>query len=239
MEQVLNHLAELQKVDSEILEIESLRGDLPQQVEQLQAQLNAAESALSETKQKYDACLKEKAGLEMAVKEANEKKEKYKAQLYEVKTNREYDAISMEIEAVDIRVAEAENRLLELIDIEESLKETLEQKEDTFNTLSAEFDTKKGDLLKLMAKTEKEELALQDQREKILRHIDMRTTATYTRIQRKYGNAIVPVVRRACGGCYKALPPQRVLETRRRDKLILCEVCGRILVWDEDQSEIE
>lgn len=239
MEQVLQHLAELQKVDSEIIKIESLRGDLPQQVEQLQAQLNAAESALSVTKEEYDACRKEKAELELTVNEANEKKEKYKGQLYEVKTNREYDAISMEIEAVDIRVGEAENRILELIDQEEALKEELEQKEEVFKTLSAEFDTKKGDLLKLMAKTEKEELAFRDQRDKILRHIDLRTTSTYNRIQKKYGNAIVPVVRRACGGCYKALPPQRVLETRKKDKLILCEVCGRILVWDDEQSEKE
>ncbi|MBN2415152.1 hypothetical protein JXO52_04890 [bacterium] len=239
MEQVLNHLAELQKVDSEIMKIESLRGDLPQQVEQLQAQLNAAQAALAATKHEYDACLKEKAGLELKVKEENGKKEKYKGQLYEVKTNREYDAISMEIEAVDIRIGEAEDRILQLIDMEEGLKEKLGQKEETFKTLSDEFGAKKENLLTLMAKTEKEELTLRDQRNKILRNIDMRTTATYNRIQKKYGNAIVPVVRRACGGCFKALPPQRVLETRKRDKLILCEVCGRILVWDDAQSENE
>lgn len=239
MEQVLIRLTELQKIDSQIAAIESLRGDLPQQVENLQAQLNKAEADLAAVKTAFGDCQKEKAALELQVKEENTKKEKYKTQLYEVKTNREYDAISMEIEAVDIRVEEAENRIIDLIDQEESLKGSVEEKEALYGTLKDDFEGKKEALLKLMAKTEKEEIALRDQRDKILRHIDKRTIATYSRIQNKYGNAIVPVVRRACGGCFKALPPQRVLETRKKNKLISCEVCGRLLVWDEAQSELE
>ena len=237
MEKVLVNLAELQKIDSHISEIQSLRGSLPQQVEKLEIKLESTASGLQAVKDDFESCTREHSSLDAQIKDENSKKEKYKAQLYEVKTNREYDAISMEIESVDLHVAEFENRILELMNKEESLSEEIKVKQADFDEIESEFKGKNENLQRLIAKTEKEEILLNDRREKMLSRIDKRILSTYNRIQSKYGNAIVPVVRRACGGCFKALPPQRVLEARKMNKLILCEVCGRILIWDEAQSE--
>jgi len=239
LEKVLVNLAELQKIDSQISEIESLRGDLPQQVEKLELKRESSGLELNTAKAELETCLKERTSLELLVKEQNSKKEKYKVQLYEVKTNREYDAISLEIESVNEQVSEAENKILELLNKEDALKETVDEKTKVFETLEAEFAGKNADLQKLIARTAKEEIALKHERDKVIAKVDKRLVSAYKRIQTKYGNAIVPVVRRACGGCFKALPPQRVLEARKMDKLILCEVCGRMLIWDEVQSEPE
>ena len=89
-----------------------------------------------------------------------------------------------------------------------------------------------------MAETEKDEAALQDRRGKIVRKITPRILSSYERIRKaKNGTAVAPVIRNACGGCFKSLPPQRILEIRQMDRMYLCEVCGRILVWDEKVAE--
>jgi predicted nucleic acid-binding Zn-ribbon protein len=90
-----------------------------------------------------------------------------------------------------------------------------------------------------MAETETQEKALKAKRDALKSKVQPRLLSSYDRIRRaKNGMAVVPVVRDGCcGGCYKQLPPQRVMEIRDMDRLILCEVCGRILVWDEQKSQ--
>ncbi|HDH57590.1 MAG TPA: hypothetical protein ENF16_03165, partial [Bacteroidetes bacterium] len=42
----------------------------------------------------------------------------------------------------------------------------------------------------------------------------------------------------ACGGCFAAIPPQKLMEISTMADFILCETCGRILV-DPDSIKIE
>lgn len=239
MEKALIRLVELQNIDLKLDEIVSLRGDLPHQVDRLNRKLQEAKDEMEHTEEQLEACKKDRHAADLRVKELNEKKEKYQAQLYEVKNNREYDAISMEIEAVKIETGDTETIILECIEKEESLNQALAEQQALLEQVKEEFEIKNKNLQELISKTEKDEIALRDQREKIVRNIDRRLLHAYERIRRaKQGKAIVPVVRRACGGCFKALPPQKVLEVRKMNRIILCEVCGRILVWDDKRSEI-
>ena len=90
------------------------------------------------------------------------------------------------------------------------------------------------ELNKRMAETEKEEAVLNHERDKIIRKMNARHLAMYERISAaKKGHAVVPVVRNSCSGCFTSLPPQRILEIRDMNRLFVCEVCGRILVWDD------
>ena len=101
-----------------------------------------------------------------------------------------------------------------------------------------QFRERKTELDKLLEKTEKDEAALKDQRDKIVRKLEPRIVSNYERIKKaKNEHAVVPVIRNACGGCFKTLPPQRILEVKAMNRIYLCEVCGRILTWDNDKSE--
>lgn len=53
----------------------------------------------------------------------------------------------------------------------------------------------------------------------------------------KNGLAVVSVKRKACGGCFNQIPPQRQLDIRISKKIIVCEYCGRILVSDKIDEE--
>jgi len=238
LRQLIENFKALQEIDTQLQRIEALKGDLPNQVRKLNQDLSEAQSYLEAQEKKLLDCKKETAATEMDVKAAEGKLKKYQNQLYEVKTNREYDAVTHEIELVKGEIAKKESRLLELMEWVENLQKTVEESKTRMDRLKGEFEQKKTDLQKKQEATERDELGLLDKREKALRGIEPKRLASYERIRNaKNGLAIVPVVRNACSGCHKKLPPQRVLEIRERDRIYMCDVCGRMLVWDETVSE--
>lgn len=238
MQKVLNYLKDLQELDSQLAQLESLRGDLPQQVNRLKKELKNKQDDLTSIEEQLRNYQTEKGTAEIDIKSLDEKEKQYQSQLFEVKNNREYDAVTHEIETVKSSIGEKEGRILELMDLEEAAKQSLEEGKQALDQLSSELEKTQKELDKKLAQTEKDELALKHEKEKIIRAMDNRTFAAYDRIRKnKAGVAVVPVIRNACGGCFKSLPPQRILEIRQMDRIKLCEVCGRILVWDEEKAE--
>jgi predicted nucleic acid-binding Zn-ribbon protein len=238
LKDVLQRLIELQKLDSQILHLESLRGDLPHQVSRLNEELKEAEQNLESMNQKLQDFQKENDMIEMEIKALEGKKQKYQSQLFEVKNNREYDAVTHEIESVKDEIGKKETRILELMDANKEMKTGIETTNERVKELQEQFHERKSELDKRMEKTEKDEIALKDQRGKLVRKLEPRLLASYERIKKaKHNLAVVPVIGNACGGCFKTLPPQRILEVRAMNRLYLCEVCGRILTWDDEKSE--
>ncbi len=241
MKEVLERLVELQKVDQQLRELHLLRGDLPHQVELLKQDVDQANTKLQEQKEKLQAYRLEKDALEMEIQDLESRKKKYQDQLYQVKNNREYDAVSMEIENVKEQTSNKETRIIELITLEEEIQQMIGESEDDAKQTQARLEEKEKDLERRISETEQEESQLQKDRVKLTETLNPRTVSAYQRIfNAKNGLAVVPVMRHGlCGGCYKNLPPQRVLEIREMRKMYLCEVCGRILVWDEEAAEKE
>jgi len=240
LEEVLKRLVELQKVDLDLHKLESTRGDLPQQVNHLEKRFKAAREEYEQKKQLLLEYQKERNLLEMEIKGLKEKENKYKDQLYQVKNNREYDAVTMELESVRNSVRKAEDRILELMTLEEETDQFLQTQQEKLAGFEKEYQQRKKELEDRIAETEKDEIYLKDQRDKIIRRIDPRNLSVYKRIAgAKNGLAVVPVVRNACGGCFKTLPPQKILEIRNMQSIRFCEVCGRILVWEDRLTEEE
>jgi predicted nucleic acid-binding Zn-ribbon protein len=239
LQKELNQLVELQKLDSQLLQLESLKGDLPHQVDHLKQEVDETRKSYEEKVQKLKAYQREKGIVEMEIKALEGKQKKYQTQLFEVKTNREYDAVTHEIESVKSETEKKESRLLELMDLETETAESIKTTNEHVETLTGLLDRRSAELAQTLAKTEKDEAALQHERNKIVRTMTPRLLSTYDRIRKaKNGFAVAPVIRNACGGCYKTLPPQRILEIRQMNRIYLCEVCGRILVWDAKESEV-
>lgn len=239
MRQVLETLMSLQDVDSELQKLESLKGDLPQQIVHLKNELTETRQQFESEKEKIDLYQKEKTKTELEIKALQGKQQRYQSQLFEVKNNREYDAVTFEIEAVKEEVDKKESHLLELMASEEQAQKKTETLQQSVIQLEVQLAEREKNLQARMAETEAQEKALQARRDALARKVQPRLLSSYDRIRgAKNGMAIVPVVRDGCcGGCFKQLPPQRVMEIRDMDRLILCEVCGRILVWDEQKSQ--
>jgi predicted nucleic acid-binding Zn-ribbon protein len=235
VEQKLKALFELQKIDSKIDNIRTLRGELPMEVKDLEDEIAGLETRL----QKYNdeiASMKQFIVERKAfIKESNALKAKYEAQLMNVKNSREYDALSKEIEIQGLEVQLAEKKIKEA-------NAQIEFKSNEHASVTFELEgrmkdlqIKKTELDSIIAETEKEEKELQDRSDEAAQLVDDRLVTAYKRIRRnaRNGLAVVMVERGSCGGCFNSIPPQRQMDIRTRRKIIVCEHCGRILVDSE------
>ena len=100
------------------------------------------------------------------------------------------------------------------------------------SNLNSQLSENREQLDEIDQQSRAEEARLLGEREKLAKKIDDRHMRQYQRIQKaKNGLAVVPVSKGSCGGCYSAIPPQRIVEIRNAERLYSCENCGRILVW--------
>ena len=156
----------------------------------------------------------------------------YKEQQNNVRNNREFDAITKEIEYQELEIELAEKRLKEYSASVKSKKAIIEQTNAALEERSIDYKAKKEELDSIEAETAQQVADLMAKAEKAKEPIDERLLVAYNRIRGNFHNglAVVTVTRDACGGCYNRIPPQRQVDIRQGKKLIVCEYCGRILV---------
>ncbi len=227
-------LFSLQRVDAGLDELEELKGDLPSIVDNLTRLVREKESAKStlESTIKQDILRRDEFDLEII--STKELIEKYKTQQFQVKTNKQYDALTREIEQAQDKV----NRLEKEMEVLEGkivvARRDTEALSPELDEMQRELADRQKDLERVHKEHEEEELKLKHEREKLAARISKSDLNLYNRIRRaKNGSAVVPVRRNACGGCYKRVPPQTALELRKNARVLTCEHCGRILVSDE------
>lgn len=228
----LRSLYELQLIDSKIDRLRTVRGELPLEVSDLEDTVAGLETRLNnvtEEVQELENQLNEK---KQAIKDFQSNIKKYEAQQNKVRNNREYDAITKEIEFQNLEIQLAEKRTKEAKATITIKSELLENSKIEFEERSKDLKAKKGELDEIIAETEKEEQELLVESEKAASKIEERLLNAYKRIRSntRNGLAVVTVDRDACGGCYNKIPPQRQLDIRTNKKIIVCEHCGRILV---------
>lgn len=225
-------LIELQKVDNQLQALEELRGDLPQRVRELQDELKSLVLSSESQKKELEETKRLRLHLDGELKVLQDKLNKYRDQLYAVKSNREYDAITVEIETVEKKMDEVETRILEFIEKEEGLVAAHKNLEERIAQLNETLVAKEKELQEKITQTEAEYQEWQNQRHELLKQVRRPILATYERIRKVRGrNTVVELNKSACAGCYSAIPPQKAMEIRNMDQLILCESCGRILVY--------
>jgi predicted nucleic acid-binding Zn-ribbon protein len=169
---------------------------------------------------------------QMEIEASKEKLTRYEDQLYQVQTNKEYDAISLEIDTKKMEINELENKILQSLEEEEETKTVLEDLSEKVKKIENQLTEYKKELEDILERTINEETKLQHEREKIVRGIDQRYFRQYEKIRKaKNGLSVVPIKKGSCGGCYSAIPAQRIVQIRELDRLYTCEHCGRILFW--------
>jgi predicted nucleic acid-binding Zn-ribbon protein len=232
VEEKLRALFELQQVDSKIDKIRTVRGELPLEVrdlEDLVAGLETRVNNFSEELKTMEDSINEKKNV---IKEAQALIKKYEAQQGKVRNNREYDAITKEIEFQNLEIQLAEKRIKEFKANIVAKKEIIEQSEEELKDRKKDLKLKKQELDEIVAETEKEEQSLMKRSKASEAIIEDRLLNAYKRIRSNVMNGlgVVTVERDACGGCFNKIPPQRHLDIRAHKKVIVCEHCGRILV---------
>ena len=157
---------------------------------------------------------------------------KYSEQLDNVRNNREYDALTKEVEFQKLEIELQQKRIREAQKLKAEKEVNLEISNKQYTEKKADLEAKKAELDDIIAETHKDEEALTQKSEELSQNIEERLLTAYRKIRdnARNGLAVVTVDRDACGGCFNKIPPQRQLDIRSRKKIIVCEYCGRILI---------
>ncbi len=236
MKEVVNYLIQLQHIDTRFKELQLQKGDLPMVIEEAENDLQEKLEAKNELAQKIEKLGLDRRMFEGEIEASKNILKKYEDQLYSVQTNKEYDAISLEIDTKKNEIGELENKILQSIDEEEEAKKEIAGLAEETEKIEKQLAEYHRELEEIIAHTREEETRLSDKRQKVESHIDPRYIRQYERIRNaKDGLAVVPITRGSCGGCFSAIPPQKIVEIHESNRLFTCEYCGRILVWDEEE----
>ena len=232
VEEKLQNLYELQIIDTEIDKIKTLRGELPLEVQDLEDEIAGLETRIENLKVELGELDKTSSTRKMDIKKAEEAIKKYSEQLDNVRNNREYDALSKEIEFQKLEIELQEKRIREAQKAKAEKEALMEESKKRYEDKVSDLEAKKGELNDIINETHKDEESLQTKSEELAATIDERLLTAYRRIRSnaRNGLAVVTVDRDACGGCFNKIPPQRQLDIRSRKKIIVCEYCGRILI---------
>lgn len=232
VEDKLKTLFRLQLIDSKVDEIETLRGELPVEVKDLEDELEGLQTRINKINEDIKDLEDEIGERKNSIKEAEALVHKYQEQQNNVKNSREYDALTKEIELQGLEMQLAEKKIKESRYAIESKKELLAESEATIETKKKDLEVKKEELDKIIKETSKEEDKLKKLSDEAKKDIEERLIKAYDRIRNNYKNgmAVVTIERNSCGGCFNKIPPQRQAEIALRKKVIVCEHCGRILV---------
>jgi predicted nucleic acid-binding Zn-ribbon protein len=228
----LDALFELQKIDSQIDKIRTVRGELPLEVQDLEDEVAGLQTRISNLEEEVAQLDTEVSDRKNASKDSETAIAKYKEQQNNVRNNREYESLSKEIEFQELEIKLHEKKTKEAKFKIESKQEVLDEAKTQLELRSSDLATKKSELDAIISETQVDEDKLLKSSDNAKKNIEERLLFAYDRLRTnaKNGLAVVPVNRDACGGCFNKIPAQRQLDIETKKKIIVCEHCGRILV---------
>ena len=233
MNNTLEQLIKLQEIDHRLLEIKEDMGDLPSKVESQELEIATIQSKNEQKQKRIVQIDKDIRHHESEIEDFSTKLEKYKEQLFLVKSNKEYDAISHEIDHMKTTISESESVQLqfeeEKIELNEAIKLNTNKIESTEELLS----DNRVELQSEIAKTTHEQEELNSNRNILYKDIEPTYLSKYETLRNAQdGVGMASIIGSACGGCYSQLPPQTVIEIKENKQIITCPGCDILQFWD-------
>ena len=227
----ITHLVELQDIDSQLDDLNGLLGDLPKMVEELNEQESRLLSKIEEDKTRLKEINLSLKKSETANSEIQEKINKLTDQLFLVTNNKQYDALTNEIDHFKEQKDENDSHIILSMDEKEILEKSISENETLLEDLKSDLDIRRKKLKTALSETSEEKAALEKSREKQISKIDSSTIQIYTKvISARSGVAVVSLSGDACGGCGAALPIQMASEIRAAAAHThRCDNCGRFV----------
>ena len=235
VEEKLKTLYQLQMTLSSIDEKKALRGELPLEVQDLEDELEGLHIRVEKIQREINEFQNAVGQKQHEMADAEGSVERYKAQLNDVKNNREYDTLTKEIEFQELEIELCNKKIKEAVVKIEECKRDLEKTEQSISEREEDLNEKRDELDEIMQETREEEEKLKAKAKDLETKIESRLLTSFKRIRKnaRNGLGIVYVQRDACGGCFNKIPPQRQLDIKIHKKIIVCEYCGRIMIDPE------
>lgn len=240
----LDVLLKLQAIDLELDEIKKIRGALPEEVNDLEDEIAGYQTRLEKHQADMENLQKEIDNNKAAIKDSENLIKKYAEQQMNVRNNREYDAITKEVELQNLEIQISEKRIREAYAKIEAKNQEIDVTKDLIDQRSKDLEGKRKELDQIVAESQEEEDNLLKERGEvvsIISSVDEKLYNYYEKLRNSLSNglAVVKVKRGAAEGCNIIIPPQRIVEIREKKRIIFDEYSGRILADVDDEEEEE
>jgi predicted nucleic acid-binding Zn-ribbon protein len=226
----LKALEELQQID---LDAGGLRGEadaVPVRRAEIEAGVAVARKTYETEKVRLEDNERERRQIESLLAMERDKVKKWEGRLGEIKTPREYAALSREIDIAKKTNESQSEQLKQLAAAAMELKKTLDAAADALS----ERELGAQDELAALEKRAEEYGAklreLESRRGEASKKVDPALLSRYENIKkRRAGIAVAPVVGSTCRGCNRHIPPQLSIVLQRADSVETCPNCNRII----------
>lgn len=232
VEERLKALYKLQTYLSEIDRIKILRGELPNEVKDLEDEIVRFQTRIQKYKAEITDLKQFIAAKNGQIAERKDKIAKYEEQINNVRNNREFAFLEKEKEFESLEIELAEKNIRDANSKMEQKLRDIQQAEEELSDNEHILEEKRRELQDIVNETRQEEENIRQKAKELEPLIDDYTLAAFKRIRKnaRNGLGIVVLERNACGGCFNRIPPQRQLEVKMHKKVIVCEYCGRIMI---------
>ncbi|MBA4418830.1 MAG: hypothetical protein C0392_13120 [Syntrophus sp. (in: bacteria)] len=236
MEQQLKTIYEAQQIYTKIRENEKKAQLAPKMMREMDGAVESLRDRATRGKAVVDELEKERRKKEKELETDKEKIKKFESKLYEVKTNKEYQALLKEIESAKKTNDTVEEEVLILMDKVEGFKKDYESAVKELTIKESEAEAEKRKLEQELQSIDAVVTDLKKTRDTLLSIIDEELKTTYsTLIERRDGLAVVNVKNGVCLGCFMNIPPQLFIEVTRNKQVVLCPSCSRIFYFIDEE----
>lgn len=226
----IKKLIELQDIDTQLMELEDILGDLPKKVDELILEEKQVIKNIEDGKQRIKEIKLDLNKIELRVKEDNQKIDHLKDQLFKVTTNKQYDALMQEIDHLKEQLDKDETVDIELMEEKDTLEEEIMNQEKNVELVSKDLSERRESLGKMLKETAEQKNQLENDRNKLVESIEEPFLKRYNVVrQARRGTAVVPVLGASCSGCGAVVPPQKIAEIRADKTPNTCDECSRFL----------
>ncbi len=233
----LELLLKLQNIDYDLGELERSKEYIPDMMENLRKEVEDSKTKYGTLKDELSSARIEQKDIDLTVQQKQERLKGLQGQMMAIKTNKEYDALISEIDKLKEDITDLDSRGLELLELIENNEKEIAGMEDQMSSVEKVNTEQLSSLQEQIDSVGSKIQSKETERKQVADKVGKRARATYERIRKgKGGAAVVAVKKRACGACYKSLPPQRIQEIRKGERLITCDSCGRMLIWTDDSN---
>ncbi|MCZ6485804.1 MAG: C4-type zinc ribbon domain-containing protein [Acidobacteria bacterium] len=232
MNSELGRLIRFQELNLKIVGLEERTKQIPEEVGRLTGTLEDSRQALEEKHQLIEEEQKRQRQLELEVETLRDRLSKFRGQLMEVKTNREYQAMLHEIEGTGKEIEEKEDQMLEGMMAIEEREELARQANEVYQREEKEVSEKRSKLERSATQAESEIAELQKHRRQLEREIPEGLNQQFQRIASvRNGVALAEAKDQSCQACHVKLRPQHFSEVKTNQKIMTCENCNRFLYY--------
>lgn len=237
MQSDLELLLQLQVIDYDLGELERSKEYLPDMMENLTREMTEAKGRLEQAQKALEQAKVRQREIETDIASKETQLQKFQEQMMSIKTNKEYDALVAQIDATKQGISEAETEMLQVMDSISTLEQEIPELEKAAGDLEENNDKQLRILQEKIDAIGDKVSAKIAERERIVQAVPRRIKSMYERVRKgRGGTPVVPVRKRACSSCFKALTPKKVQEIKKGDQIHTCESCGVLLYWDESIS---